>query len=334
MIEKLAELNRILFTVRELADADGVAVIADVIEQCKRTVIEARIPNHESSISFGELLGLLKTSRAMVSLTGEGMAFIELNPQRLYDLSEAQKRLLLRTCYLHGALRKEARRVLSEFSQTLGGENLRWSTYDSAPLPEGWTPEHLHELGLLERREDGWEVAEEYTSTAAVFLDEGEGWSEEKFKAYLKEKEDVGRLGEDLVRDFEISRLTRMGHVVEARCVRRISNLRVNAGYDIESFDSASVGLNYDRFIEVKSARGAEMHFFWSQNEIQVATGCGERYWIYFQGGIDLVKGLARNEPIMLQNPVKSILGDGKFKTTPHGLIVESKTRGKKSGTH
>ena len=116
-----------------------------------------------------------------------------------------------------------------------------------------------------------------------------------------------------------------MGHVIEARCIRRISHVRVNAGYDIESFNGPSPAVNYDRFIEVKAARGPQMRFFWTQNEIQVATRLGERYWIYFQGTVNVTKGIARNEPIMLQNPARSVLRDGNFKTTPHGLIVEER---------
>ncbi len=332
MIDKLAELNRVLLAVKGFADRDGFASVKAVIEHCKSTVIEARIPNHEISISFAEQIGLLTTRGTAVSLTENGLGFVDLNPGSLYDLSEGQKRLLLRICYLHGPLRKQARSILTEFSQALGADALRWSAYDSSPLPDEWAAEHLHQLGLLRRQEDGWEVRAEYTKTVAVFLEEGEGWSEEKFKKYLKEKEEVGKLGEDLVKAFEARRLTRMGHVVEARCVRKISNVRVNAGYDIESFDGASPAVDYDRFIEVKGARGPQMHFFWSQNEIQVATRLGERYWIYFQGAIDVAKGIARNEPIMLQDPANAIARDGTFKTTPHGLIVEAKMTGSPIG--
>jgi hypothetical protein len=329
MIDKLAELNRVLLAVKGLADAGGFASVEAVTEHCRSTVIEARIPKHEVSISFAEQIGFLTARGAAVSLTENGSGFVDLNPGTLYDLSEEQKRLLLRTCYLHGRFRKEARSTLLEFSQALGGDALRWSSYDSSPLPDEWVAEHLSQLGLLRRRDDGWEVSPEYTKTVAVFLEEGEGWSEEKFKEYLKEKEEVGRLGEDLVKAFEAQRLTRMGHVVEARCVRRISNMRVNAGYDIESFDGPSPTVNYDRFIEVKAARGPQLHFFWSQNEVQVATRLGDRYWIYFQGAIDVAKGVARHDPIMLQNPVQSILKDRRFKTTPQGLIVEAKMTGR-----
>lgn len=334
MIEKLAELNRVLLAVKELVNIDGIASVTAVIERCKSTVIEARIPKHDISISFAEQLGFLTTGDAIVSLTENGLDFIDLNPTSLYDLSEGQKKLLLRTCYLHGPFRKQARSILMEFSQALGGDDLRWSTYDSSPLSDEWVAEHMNQLGLLRRINDGWEVSTEYKNTVAVFLEEGEGWSEEKFREYLKEKEEVGKLGEDLVKAFESRRLESMGHMVEARCVRRISNVRVNAGYDIESFDGPSPGVNYDRFIEVKSARGPQMRFFWSHNEVEVARRLGERYWIYFQGAVDVAKGVARTEPIMLRNPVKSVFQDGKCTTTPQGFIVEAKMTGRPIGKH
>ena len=329
MIEKLAELNRVLLAVNELRDVDGVAELEVVIEHCKGTVIEARIPEHQLNIEFAGQIGLLVISGNAIRLTDEGLGFIELNPSSQYDLSEEQKRVLLRTCYLHGALRKDAMAILKVFSPGLGTDVFRWSLYDSPPLPNEWTVEHLSQLGLLEHRDDGWEVRADYSKTVAEFLGEGEGWSEESFREYLKEKEEVGKLGEGLVKAYEVRRLMRLGHAVEARCVRRISNLRVNAGYDIESFDSSSPAMAYDRFIEVKSARGRQLKFFWSDNEIKIATKFGKRYWIYFQGAIDVGKQNARDEPILVNDPVNSILKSGTFKTVPQGLIVESDMKGK-----
>ncbi|MFZ0639849.1 MAG: DUF3883 domain-containing protein [Candidatus Acidiferrales bacterium] len=329
MIEKLAELNRVLLAVSELRDADGIADVEVVIEHCKATVIEARIPKHQLSLEFAVQIGLLLINGNAIRLTDEGLGFIELNPSAQYDLSEEQKRVLLRTCYLHGALRQDAMAVLKVFSQGLGTDSFRWSLYDSPPLPNEWTARHMSQLGLLERRDDGWEVRVDYTPTVAEFLGEGEGWSEESFREYLKEREEVGKLGENLVKAYEVRRLMTMGHTVEARCVRRISNLRVNAGYDIESFDSSSPAVAYNRFIEVKGARGRGMRFFWSDNEIKVATKLGKRYWIYFQGAIDVAKGVARDEPILVHDPVNSILGSSKFKATPQGFVVESNIKGK-----
>jgi len=329
MIEKLAELNRVVLAINELRNADGVADIDVVIERCKATVIEARIPEHQHSIEFAGQIGLLVINGDAIRLTEEGLSFVELNPSSQYDLSEEQRRVLLRTCYLHGALRKEAMGILKVFSPGLGTDVLRWSLYDSPALPNEWTVEHLSQLGLLERRDDGWEVRADYTETVAEFLGEGDGWSEESFREYLKEKEEVGKLSENLIKAYEVRRLMELGHGVEARCVRRISNLRVNAGYDIESFDSSSPAMTYDRFIEVKGARGRQLRFFWTDNEIKVARKLGRRYWIYFQGAIEVAKGSARDEPILVNDPVNSILKNATFTTTPQGLIVESGMKGK-----
>jgi hypothetical protein len=329
VIEKLAELNRVLLAVNELKDADGLADMEVVIERCRATVIEARIPEHHNSIEFARIVGLLLIDGHAVQLTEEGLGFVELNPSSQYDLSDEQKRVLLRTCYLHGALRKDAMAILNVFSPGLGADAFRWSSYDSPPLPNEWAAEHLTELGLLERRDDGWEVRASYTRTVAEFLAEGDGWSEESFREYLKEKEEVGKLGERLVKTYEVNRLLNLGHTVEARCVRQISRLRVNAGYDIESFDSSSPAVAYDRFIEVKSARGRQMRFFWTDNEIKVATKLGPRYWIYFQGAVDGAKGTARDEPILVNDPVNSILKSANFRTVPQGLVVESDMKGK-----
>src|SRR5882762_5044851 len=120
MIDKLAELNRVLLAVNELRDAAGVADIEGVIERCKGTVIEARIPEHQHSIEFAGQIGLVLINGDVIRLTDEGLGFIELNPSSQYDLSEEQKRVLLRTCYLHGALRKDAMAILKVFSPGLG----------------------------------------------------------------------------------------------------------------------------------------------------------------------------------------------------------------------
>jgi hypothetical protein len=328
MIETLAELNRVLLAVVDLSGSEQAADMEAVIDQCKATVIEARMPNHEMSISFAQQVGFLIVDGTGVRLTPQGTNFIELNPTSQYDLAEPQKKLLLRMCYLHGALRKESRAVLQEFSPALGSDALRWSAFDSSPLPNEWAADHLRQLGLLQRRADGWEVKNEYAKTVSIFLDEGTGFSEEKLREYLKEKEEVGKLGESLAKEFEIRRLSGLGHAVEAKCVRGISNVRVNAGYDIESFDAASPSVVYDRFIEVKGAKARQVRFFWSDNEITVAKRLGKQYWIYFQGSIDVKKGIARDEPILLQDPANLLLADNKFKTSPQGLIVESSITG------
>lgn len=329
MIEKLAELNRVLTAVDELAEEDRSASVEAVVTHCQGTVIEARIPKHEDTIAFAVQTGFLTRSSERIRMTGEGLQFLSLNPDRQYDLSEEQKKVLLRTCYLHGAMREQSRAILTEFSSPLEGEGLAWSPFDSPVLPDEVTTNHLAQLGLIEKREEGFVVADAYVTTVSSFLEEGKGWSEEQFRQYLREKEEIGRLGELLVKEFETRRLSQLGHEVEARCVRRIANVRVNAGYDIESFDAASPSVIYDRFIEVKGAKGPQMRFFWSENEMNVARRLGKKYWIYFQASIDAPNKRCLCEPVMLNDPYNVLLKDASFIKTPQGLIVESSLKGK-----
>jgi len=330
MIDRVAELNRVLLAVSSLLSQDGKARHDSVIQQCESTIIEGRMPKHELSVQFAGRIGLLRKEGYVLSITPEGRSFLELNPGSQYDLSPDQKRFILRTCYLHGPLRNDIFNLLHGFSLAYNKDTFRWSEVDGSPLAgESWMIDQLCQLGLLARG-DGWlEVTPEYVNTVASFREEGRGWSEEKFRERLQEKLEVGNIAEELVKTFEVERLKKSGHVVESLSVRRISKLRVNAGYDIESFDGKCPNLNYDRFIEVKGAKGADLHFFWSDNEIRIAKILKEKYWIYFQGGVDLKNGVAKNAPLLFQNPIKTIMEDTNITTMAQGIIVEGKIKGK-----
>jgi hypothetical protein len=86
----------------------------------------------------------------------------------------------------------------------------------------------------------------------------------------------------------------------QLQLVRRISLLNTAAGYDIESFEGLKSFLP-DRFIEVKSHRGA-VRFFLSLGEMEAAKELGDRYYLYV---IDMDKcGLAEYSPFIIRNPV------------------------------
>lgn len=329
MVDNVAELNRVLLATRALADERHSAPSDAVIEQCRSTVIEGRMPDHQLSIQFAAAVGFLVEKAGRVTMTEAGLAFLALNEGASYDLHEEQRRLLLRTCFLQGTLRASTRRLLKGFSPSFKAGTFRWSAIDSAPLEaEEWLVEHLRQLGLIKRDSDALEVEERYVKTVAAFLEEGAGWTEEQAEEYFREKIEIGALAEELVIKHESDRLRGSGHAVEARCVRRISLVRVNAGYDVESFDGAAHDMNYDRFIEVKGSRGADLRFIWTENEMNVAKKMRDRYWIYFQGGIDIRNRAAKNRLLLFRDPVESMLKNAKIKTTAQGIVVEAKMRG------
>jgi len=329
MIGRVDEINRVLIVAEELGAAKDLVALELVVEQCRTTVVEGRMPNHEETVLFCERLGLIERRGDDLGFTPSGNSFLQFNPGRIYDLSEEQRKVLLRTCYLHGPCRRETQRLLRGFLPAYDEGTFRWSEVDNAPLEtDPWVWEHLLQLGLLTGTPSALVVSLEYGRTVAAFLEEGRGWSEEEFQEYLQEKLEVGDIAEDLVVAFEAERLEALGNTVEAKCVRRISRLRVNAGYDVESFDSTSKGLNYDRFIEVKCGKGPNLRFFWSENEMQIAKKRREQYWIYFQGGVDAKTRTAKNKPLVFQNPIENVLGNASLTKIPQGVIVQANLRG------
>lgn len=329
MIPRIAELNRVVIAVRELVDLDGWAEMESVLRQCSSVVIEGKLPDHEQSIDFAISVGLLSRDGTKLMLTSQGQAFHDLNPDGYYEPTSDQERLLIRVCFMDGRFRRETRALLSGFSPAFEEGTFRWSPVDSPRLEAPpWLVDHLAQLRLVVPWRDGLEVSREYVDTVATFLGEGKGWSEDALEEFLRERREIGELAEQLVLAFETDRLRNAGCEVEAYCVRRISKLKVDAGYDVESFDGASPAVQFNRFVEVKGARSPAVRFIWSENEIRVAQRLRGRYWIYFQGGIDLKTGTARNEIIMFQDPVESVLNNREFALTQHGVIVEASMRG------
>jgi len=319
----------VLLAVKEVMDDKGAASINSVVEQCKAIVIDGGMPEHLETIEFAEKIGFIKKGQKKLYLLKPGEYFLALNKENMYDLLPSQKNYLLRTCFLHGCFREDTFSLLKKFSPDYKDNTFRWSSVDGSPLEvENWFVERLIELSLLVPIHNGLEISPQYVRAISDFLEEGKGWSLEAFEEYLKEKKEVGDIAEQTVLDYESERLTALGCEVEARCIRPISSLRVNAGYDIESFDNASPGMNFNRFIEVKGAKSSSIHFFWSQNEMTVAKKLGKRYWIYFQGGIDVKRKIINNDPIIFQDPLNTILKDARITSTPQGLIIEGKIKG------
>ena len=333
MIERVAELNRVLIAINELMDEKRVADEVSVLRHCGSEVIEGRMPDHAASVAFAERVGFLRRRRGHVILTPDGEAFLQLNPERLYDLSIDQKRLLIRGTFLHGPFRLETRAMLKGFNPAPGDLTFRWSPLDGAQLDcEPWLLEHLRQVDLIVSDEGALEVNAEFVDTVADFLAERKGFTAEQLDEFLRERNEVGAIAESLVLEYETERLRSAGHEVESRCIRPVSRLWVDAGYDIQSFNGRSPAVKFDRFIEVKGSRGAEVRFIWSENEMAVAKAFGRKYWLYFQGGIDPKTGNAKNKPLLFQDPIESVLKDGRITITRHGVIVHGKLRGEALG--
>ncbi len=137
----------------------------------------------------------------------------------------------------------------------------------------------------------------------------------ETLKKQLELQEIQGETAEVFVVGYEKARIC---STVLADKVKRISGIDVTAGYDIVSYkDDTSV--QYDRFIEVKSFLG-QPHFYWSKNEIEVATLYGEKYYLYL---IDAEKtSEAGYIPIIIRNPAKAVIESDSWLMQPTSYLV------------
>jgi hypothetical protein len=330
MVEHVAELNRVLLTAKSLSVGGARVGVKLLIKHCKDFAIEGRMPDHSITVDFSVEMGLMKpAARKSILISDEGHAFLEFNPVGDYDLSDEQKQYLLRSFFLDGKFRKEVRDCFRCFIASKSKGTFFWSSVDGVPFGKNvWIVNHLEQLGVLEEIDEGYIVRSEYLDTITTFIDEPKGFTEEQMLDWLQEKKKLGDAAEHLILNFERERLKALGHHVESKCVRPVGKLRTDAGYDIESFNGKSPNMHFDRFIEVKGSVQPKLRFVWSSNEMKVAQRLRDKYWIYYQGGIDKNTGKSKYKPILLQDPFHKISSDPKLTRTENGVVIEGPITG------
>jgi hypothetical protein len=330
MITNLNEVNRLLLALHRLAKSRKTIPRGILIDFLNGAVILGQNPDFDPVLDFSSLLGLIVIRKNAVGMTPLGKELLTENPDEIYELQPRQRILLLRRCYLDGPLRPQMKALVKRLSPDPTTGKMTWSSLDSEPFGEiEWLSRHLVQLGVLNANQYLLVVSDHHKETISQFLDEGGDYTEEQMEINLREKRLVGELAEGFVEEFEKSRLAGIGHKLESACVQRISKHRVNAGYDINSFDGPSKNLIHDRFIEVKGSGKTTVYFFWSQNEIQKAAKLGDKYWIYFVGGIDRKNQFVTREPVMIQNPHAQLKADARFQIQPSNMLVEGDICGK-----
>ena len=133
----------------------------------------------------------------------------------------------------------------------------------------------------------------------------------------IKQQEEQSKRGlaaEEFVLKFEKYRLP-----VKAGKIKRISDFDVSAGYDIVSYESESSN-QYDRFIEVKCYIGSP-HFFWSENESDVARIKGQKYVLCL---VDYERIEESGYiPNFITNPYEVIFDDEQWMVNPSSYRVQ-----------
>lgn len=137
----------------------------------------------------------------------------------------------------------------------------------------------------------------------------------EKLKKQLEQQEIQGEIAELFVMEYERRRFSTFD---KKDSIKRISVIDVTAGYDILSYEDET-SLEYDRLIEVKSFLG-NAHFYWSENEIETAKLYEDKYYIYLiDASLVNTEGY---EPIVIKNPIKTILESESWIMSPMSYLV------------
>ncbi len=319
MIDNLNDVNRVLLALETLEAKKLRTPRRLLLRYLEGDVVYGQNPPFEPILEFAKAVAIVSERFNGLGLTDLGRALLAQNAVKTYELHPTQCALLLRKCYLDGPFRYLTRTLLGKFSVNPNDGRLTWSSIDSEPLGDTeWIGNHFVQLGVAQRNGSVLVAAPLYNDILIRFSEEGADFTEAQFRRVLKDKTLLGNIAEAFVLQWEKSRLKRAGHTVEATCVARISKLRVNAGYDINSYDSGSPSLLHDRFIEVKGSGKTTVQFVWTPNEMRKASALGSRYWIYFVGGIERRKRLVKREPLMFRNPRRTL-------TTGRGFTVEAK---------
>jgi len=136
----------------------------------------------------------------------------------------------------------------------------------------------LMELRVVtyDRARDIYRLAPEYFSLYVANVASKPALSLRFFRQMVRDKEDIGLAAEFAVLAYEKERVGK--HYSE--CVEHTALKNVNAGYDITSVTSDECSL-LPRLIEVKAVSAQDFQFFWSANEVTIASMFAPWYYLY-----------------------------------------------------
>jgi hypothetical protein len=124
----------------------------------------------------------------------------------------------------------------------------------------------------------------------------------EDFAVLMERQSVTGRTGEETVVQDEIERLRRLGCSEPERFVKRIAEVDVGRGFDIESTWPGE-----ERCIEVKTTSQSGGDFFLTANEREVLAALGAKAWLYRVSIDSAGKGVVETR---LNDPMRVISDD------------------------
>ena len=263
--------------------------------------------NFEVTVHFLVLLGL-------VTLVGDSF---ELTSKEFGVLSplELRRKVLAWLVQVPSSHQTDAFEFLRKFNSCDG--QMRYCSHPATRSKESAVRNFLMEIDVIQKdREDYCYLLDPiHASLYALSKKSHSVISPDQLKRNLVAKELLGAEAEVIILKWEKERL---GEPM-AGAVQHVALANVAAGYDILSF-SLRDGEFTPRYIEVKAVSRQSFGFYWSANEIQVASVLSQSYYLYLLPVItDKTFSLADLK--IIQNPVETVLGQGSNWEVEGGLM-------------
>jgi len=314
--------NKVLIALSDLTPDGSPCSIESLIDQCGIVSFGGQRAEYSSVIDHCHHCGLLQLKNKHVRMSTLGQKFLDANRDRYFEITEAQKQLIVERILFKGAWHSRARELFLLFSFNQTKSKYELSTIDNILTKANLATVHfLKSLGVIEELEYIIQVETKYSELVYVLTADSKTITEQQLEKIWMENRKLGAQAENAVVLFEQERLKKLGKHAQASLVRRISTANAAAGYDIESFDGSSDDIFPNRFIEVKATHGDEIRFYWSQNEMSVAKKKGESYWIYM---MTKFREDRPNEciPIMIRDPEESIKKNNYLTIEAHSFLI------------
>lgn len=295
--------NKVLISLSELAPDGNSCSVDSLITQCKSLALGGVRGEYESVLNHCKFCGLISSKGNNVTLSTLGHRFLNVNRERFFEITEAQKHLMTERIVFKGAWDFHARTLFVNFYANPTTSLYELSTVEtSLTTSQEVTIHFLKFLGVLQEQDSLIQVHKKYSQLVYELTADSKAISEQQLEQLLMENRKLGAQGENAIVEFEKQRLMKLGKNIQAELVRRISITDAGAGYDIESFDGTTDEVFPNRFIEAKATIGDDIRFYWTINERRVAAEKKDKYWIYVLTSFREDRP-SDSLPIMIQNP-------------------------------
>lgn len=292
--------------------------ICELLDILESTNIESRSQVErifrERAEGFAEVLAFL----ARLDVIAVDDRSIQLKCNWSASQSEPRREVILQWLLIkRNRYTSDILRFLERFEVSNG--DISYISPDQKRSAESSVRNFLIDLGVIryEMFEDRYVLDPQYISIYTNARDGRRLVSPALLNNRLTDQNELGFAAEKVIIDYERSRVGKMHEDKIDHVAKRNSA----AGYDIRSITHQGCGQILPRFIEVKVVSPSSCRFYWSRNEVEVASELADWYYLYLlpitgrgQFDIQMLK--------IIQNPVKMVMGEGSNWVTESDAII------------